>query len=479
MLLSIAALVIGYLLYGRFVEKVFGADASRPTPAHTMTDGVDYVIMPSWKVFMIQFLNIAGTGPIFGAILGAMYGPSCYLWIVFGCIFGGAVHDYFSGMLSVRNGGKGLPDLVGKYLGSGTQKVMLCFACLLLLLVAAVFVYSPALILGDLTGGGAKNSVLLWVGIIILYYLVATMVPIDKLIGKIYSLFAFALIFMALALLICLFVKWPAHIPEVWDGLQNRNPSAGRIFPCLFITIACGAVSGFHATQSPLMARCIGNEKLGRPIFYGSMITEGIIALIWATVSSWFFYGGGNAEMGATGVVAAPSVVTNVSRYWLGTLGSVLAMLGVVAAPITSGDTALRSARLIVADALHLDQKPIRNRLGISVILFAITAALLVYNISDAQGFNVIWGYFGWANQTLSIFTFWAITAFLVHLRPGKPYYLISLLPACFMTAVCVAFILTAKIGFRIPQAYAPAIGAVTFALSACIFFWLKNRSSK
>lgn len=476
MLIGIAALIIGYQVYGRFVEKVFGADAGRPTPAHTMTDGVDYVIMPSWKVFMIQFLNIAGTGPIFGAILGAMYGPSCYLWIVLGCIFGGAVHDYLSGMLSVRNGGKGLPDLVGKYLGGSTRKVMLLFTELLLLLVAAVFVYSPALILGDLTGGGDKSAILIWVGIILCYYLIATLVPIDKLIGKIYPLFAIALIFMAVALFACLVVKWPSNIPELWDGLQNRNPSLGRVFPGLFITIACGAVSGFHATQSPLMARCIGNEKLGRPIFYGSMITEGIIALIWATVSSWFFFGGGNVEMGAVGVSAAPAVVTRVSRYWLGTFGSILAMLGVVAAPITSGDTALRSARLMLADALHVDQQPIRNRLSVSIFLFIITGVLLVYNILDAQGFNVIWGYFGWANQTLSIFTFWTLTAFLAKHREGKPYYFITLLPACFMTAVCITFILTAKIGFRIPQDYAPLIGAVTFALSAGLFFFLKHK---
>ncbi len=476
MLISIVALIIGYVLYGRFVEKVFRVEPARPTPARAMTDGVDYVVMPSWKVFMIQFLNIAGTGPIFGAILGAMYGPSCYLWIVFGCIFGGAVHDYLSGMLSVRHEGKGLPDLIGYYLGSRTRKVMLFFAVFMMVLVGAVFVYSPAIILGDLVGGGTKSATIIWVGIILFYYIVATMVPIDKLIGKIYPIFAFALIFMAVALLACLIGKWPSGIPEVWDGLANRNPAGGRIFPCLFISIACGAVSGFHATQSPLMARCIGNEKLGRPIFYGSMITEGVIALIWATVSSWFFFAGGNAEMGAANVVAAPAVVTNVSRYWLGTMGSILAILGVVAAPITSGDTALRSARLMVADALHLNQRPIKNRLAVSMCLFIVTGALLVYNIADAQGFNKLWGYFGWANQTLSIFTFWTITVFLVEHRKGTCYYLVTMLPACFMTAVCVTFILTAKIGFRIPQDYAPVIGAVTFALSACIFFWLKHK---
>ena len=301
-LISIAALVLGYLLYGAFVESVFGPNPNLVTPAVSKADNVDFILMPTWKVFMIQFLNIAGTGPIFGAIMGAKFGPAAYLWIVFGCIFGGAVHDYLSGMLSVRHGGAGYPTLVGRYLGEGTKKVMLVFSVLLLLMVGAVFVYSPAVILGDLAGNGGRGSMMLWVAVIFVYYIVATLLPIDKIIGRIYPVFAAALLFMAVALLVCLVVKWPS-IPEFWDGLQNRGPSVGLkdqpIFPCLFITIACGAVSGFHATQSPLMARCIANEKLGRPVFYGSMVTEGLVALVWAAVSSYFFFDGGATAVGS------------------------------------------------------------------------------------------------------------------------------------------------------------------------------------
>lgn len=360
---SLLALVAGYFIYGRIVERIFGPD-NRPTPAVSKADGVDYIVMPGWKIFMIQFLNIAGTGPIFGAIMGAKFGPSAYLWIVFGCIFAGAMHDYLSGMLSIRHGGAGLPELVGHYLGGGTKKVMLVFSVFMLIMVGAVFVYSPALILGALSGGGT-TWVYIWCGIIFVYYFLATMLPIDKIIGKIYPLFAIAMLFMAVALLVVLIIKWP-QLPELTDGLSNMSPAAGPIFPCLFITIACGAISGFHATQSPLMARCMAHEKQGRPLFYGAMITEGIVALIWATVSSYFFYGGAAQELGAPLTLQAPEVVTTVSPGWLGIFGGALAMLGVVAAPITSGDTALRSARLIIAEFLNIEQHSIRRRIYIS-----------------------------------------------------------------------------------------------------------------
>ena len=342
-LISVAALVVGYLLYGSFVDRVFGPNPNLVTPAVAKADNVDFIAMPAWKVYMIQFLNIAGTGPIFGAIMGAKFGPSAYLWIVFGCIFAGAVHDYLSGMLSVRHGGAGYPVLVGRYLGETTKKAMLVFSVLLLLMVGAVFVYSPAVILGGMVGDGGQWSVMTWVFVVFAYYVIATLLPIDKIIGRIYPVFAAALLFMAVALMVCLLIKWPS-LPEFWQGLQNRGPSVGLegqpIFPCLFITIACGAVSGFHATQSPLMARCITTEKLGRPIFYGAMVTEGLVALIWAAVSSYFFFDGGAAEVGSDLTAAAPVVVTKVSQSWLGVLGGILALLGVVAAPITSGDTA-------------------------------------------------------------------------------------------------------------------------------------------
>ena len=479
--ISVAVLVLGYLLYGKFVERVFGPDPSRQTPAITKADGVDFIPMPTWKVFMIQFLNIAGTGPIFGAIMGAKFGPAAYLWIVLGCIFGGAVHDYFSGMLSLRNGGAGLPDLIGKYLGKRTKTVMLCFSILLLVLVGAVFVYSPAVILKDLAGDGSNAAFMIWAGVIFVYYIIATMLPIDKIIGKIYPVFAIALIFMAVALMFGLLVKHP-QIPELWDGLQNRSQTWGGkgqpIWPYMFVTIACGAISGFHATQSPLMARCLKNEKLGRPVFYGSMITEGLVALIWAAVSSYFFFGGGAAEVGGTFADAAPTVVTKVSRAWLGILGSILALCGVVAAPITSGDTALRSARLIIADFLHFEQKSIPKRLAISIPLFVVAALLLWFNIANEDGFNVIWRYFGWANQTLAVFTLWAITVYLCRERKGA-YYLMTLLPACVMTAVSVTYLCIAQIGFNLPLGWNRWIGASVIVVSATLFFLWKYRSSR
>ena len=477
-ILSMLALVLGYLLYGKFVERVFGPDPSRTTPAVAKADGVDFVPMPSWKVYMIQFLNIAGTGPIFGAIMGAKFGPSSYLWIVLGCIFAGAVHDYFTGMLSIRNEGAGLPALVQRYLGKGTSAVLLVFSIVLLLLVGTVFVFSPALILGDIAGDGTSRAIMLWVGVIFVYYLIATLLPIDKLIGRIYPLFAIALLFMALALCVCLFAKWPS-LPEFWDGLGNLGAEKGLlkgqpILPCLFITIACGAISGFHATQSPLMARCVQNERLGRPIFYGAMITEGIVALIWAAVSSYFFFDGGAAEMGLDTTTQAPGVVTAVSKHWLGLLGGILAILGVVAAPITSGDTAFRSARLIVADFFHMEQKNKGKRLLIAVPLFAVAALLLWYNIADKDGFNTIWRYFGWANQTLACFALWTATAWLT--RSGKgAKVLVTLLPAAFMTGICITYICVDKIGFHLPQSIIPWVMTGVFACSILIYMLLKS----
>lgn len=474
-IVSMIALVLGYMFYGKIVERVFAPD-NRPTPAITRADGVDYIVLPGWKIFMIQFLNIAGTGPVFGAIMGAKFGPSAYLWIVFGCIFAGAVHDYFSGMLSLRNGGAGLPEIIGLYLGRKAKTFILVFSVFLLIMVGAVFIYSPALILGMFCGESV-DWVYMWCVIIIVYYFFATMLPIDKIIGKIYPLFAFSMLFMAVALMIVLFIKWPS-LPELFtDGLSNKNSAQGSIFPCLFITIACGAISGFHATQSPLMARCVSHEKQGRPLFYGAMITEGVVALIWATVSSYFFYGGAAAELGQPLTLQAPEVVSVVSEGWLGIVGGALALLGVVAAPITSGDTALRSARLIIADFIHLEQHSKHKRFYICIPLFLVTLGLLWFNIADADGFNIIWNYFGWANQTLAVFTLWAITVYLAN--ENKPY-IITLIPAVFMTSVCVSFLLVSKNAF--------GFGDVTGYLSVCIsallslllfFTWLARLKRK
>ncbi len=478
--ISLVLLILGYLFYGKFVEKVFGPD-DRITPALRINDGVDYILLPSWKIFMIQFLNIAGTGPIFGAIMGAKFGPAAYLWIVFGCIFAGATHDYLSGMLSIRNNGAGLPELVGKYLGNGVKNVMLVFTVLLLGLVGAVFVKSPADILTSMFDNG-----MLWIVLIFAYYIIATMMPVDKIIGKIYPIFAFSLLFMAAALMVVLFVRW-YDIPELWETgvvslgkLTHPDSFKDDLFPALFITIACGAISGFHATQSPLMARCMKNEHLGRPIFYGSMITEGIVALIWATVASYFFYGSpapGYELMAAAKdgyATGAPVVVNLVCNDWLGVAGGILAMLGVVAAPITSGDTALRSARLIIADWLHMEQKTIAKRLSISIPLFLATMGLLIWQMENASGFNVLWGYFGWANQALSVFTLWTLTVYLAKNRPA--YFWVTLIPALFMTAVCTSFIVISKTALGLAPEIGYCAAAVMCAVLLGIFLkWKVN----
>ena len=476
--LSLLALFIGYFLYGRFIERLFGPD-SRVTPAVAKSDGVDYIVLPNWKVFMIQFLNIAGTGPIFGAIMGAKFGPVSYLWIVLGCIFAGATHDYLSGMLSMRNDGAGLPELIGKYLGKATKQVMLVFTVLLLIMVGTVFVYSPAVILHSIGG-----DTMMWVFIIFAYYVIATMLPIDKIIGKVYPLFAFSLLFMAAALLVVLYIKNPV-LPELWDHMYNMGAEthpekwSDAIFPALFITIACGAISGFHATQSPLMARCVKSEKMGRPIFYGAMITEGVVALIWATVASWFFYGveapGYELIAGADKgfYTSAPAVVNLVCKDWLGITGAVLAMLGVVAAPITSGDTAFRSCRLIVAEWLKLDQRPIAKRLYICVPLFCISIAMLVWQIENPDGFNTIWQYFGWSNQTLSVFTLWTLTVYLV--REKKNFW-VTLIPALFMTTVCSTFFFVSKQALGMPLEIGYFLGGVCFLIAVIYFtYWYRK----
>lgn len=474
--ISLITLILGYFLYGRFVERVFGPD-NRVTPAISKADGVDFIVLPNWKIFMIQFLNIAGTGPIFGAIMGAKFGVSSYLWIVLGCIFAGATHDYLSGMLSMRHGGASLPELIGKYLGITTKNIMLVFSVLLLVMVGAVFVYSPAEILKSIWGSST-----MWIFIIFSYYVIATMMPIDKIIGKIYPLFAISLLFMALSLLVILIIKQPA-LPEFWDGLGNKGMTSisgwsDEIYPCLFITIACGAISGFHATQTPLMARCIKSEHMGRPIFYGAMITEGIVALIWATVAAYFFYGEPTPGYQLTDtannglVTSAPAVVNIICNDWLGIVGGVLALLGVVAAPITSGDTAFRSARLIIAEFLGLEQQSIRKRLYVCIPLFVASIILLLWQIENPDGFNIIWQYFGWSNQALSVFTLWTLTVYLV--RAKKPY-IITLIPALFMTTVCSTFLFVSKQAFHLDYLTGCLLGGVVFVI-ALVWFVLWYR---
>ena len=468
--ISIAVLIIGYWLYGKLSERIFGVEKNRETPAIANPDGVDYVPMATWRVFLIQFLNIAGLGPIFGAIMGVMFGSASFIWIVLGTIFAGGVHDYFSGMMSIRSNGASLPELVGGQLGNPVKQFMRGFSLVLMILVGAVFVSGPASLLANLTPGFI--NVTWWVVIVFAYYVLATLLPIDKLIGKIYPVFGFALLFMAVGIFVAMVVN-KAPIPEFTDGFANLHPQKLPIFPIMFVSIACGAISGFHATQSPLMARCIQNEKYGRRIFYGSMVAEGIVALIWAAAASSFF---GSIEglqefvAGLAPTANKPAVVVDlISKQWLGTFGGILALLGVIAAPLTSGDTALRSARLIAADFLHFDQKPIKKRLIISVPIFILTFLILQMN------FDVLWRYFAWCNQTLAVFTLWAIT---VYLAKQQKMYWISLVPAMFMTAVSVSYILIAPEGFNLSSTFSHTAG-IAACLAVCILFWFKKNRNK
>jgi carbon starvation protein CstA len=414
---------------------------------------------------MIQFLNIAGLGPIFGAIMGAKFGVSSFIWIVLGSIFAGATHDFLSGMLSLRNGGESLPELIGRYLGKNCKQLMRGFTLLLMVLVGAVFVYGPAGLLAKLTPESLDFT--FWAIVVFAYYIIATLLPIDKIIGRIYPLFAAALLFMAVGLLVMMLYHHP-QLPELTDGLKNTHPEGLPIFPMMFVSIACGAISGFHATQSPLMARCLKNEKYGRPVFYGAMISEGIVALIWAAAATYFFHTeyGSTVFAGSADNDNAAIVVDRITKEWLGVVGGFLAVLGVIAAPITSGDTAFRSARLIVADFLRIDQKPMGKRLLISIPLFV--AGFLILQIN----FAVIWRYFAWVNQTLAVFTLWALTVYLVL---NKKLYIITLLPALFMTAVCSTYIFIAPEGLGLP-AQISQIAGLTITLATFVVFILWQR---
>lgn len=457
-IIGIIILVLGYITYGKVVDKHFGVDDSIETPANRLEDGIDFMPM-SWKrIFLIQFLNIAGLGPIFGAIQGALFGPVAFIWIALGSIFAGGVHDYFSGMLSVRHEGKSISEIVGMYLGNGARQVMRVFSVVLLVLVGTVFMTGPAGLLANLNLFGL-SSLQVWVFIVLGYYFLATILPVDKIIGKLYPIFGASLLIMAAGIGTKLVIdgyQLPAFT------LSNLHPAGLPIWAILFTTIACGAISGFHATQSPMMARCMTKESYGRRVFYGSMIAEGVIAMIWAAAGMAFFNGvGGLSEVLATGGGPA-GVVYTISTSLLGPVGGVLAMLGVIACPITSGDTAFRSARLTIADAMNFDQAPIKKRLLLSLPLFVVGFALTRID------FNIIWRYFAWSNQTLAMIVLWAASAYLV--KMAKSHWMTSL-PATFMTAVSITYILQAPEGFSLPTTIAYPAGA--FAAIAAIGFFL------
>lgn len=465
-LLSIVILIVGYFTYGAFVEKVFGIEEKRETPAISMEDGVDFMPLSWPRIFLIQFLNIAGLGPIFGAIMGALFGPAAFIWIVFGSIFAGGVHDFFSGMLSIRHEGKSISEIVGIYLGENARKIMRVFSVVLLILVGTVFMTGPAQLLANLGVVGIDNLTL-WLGIIIIYYFLATILPVDKIIARIYPLFGAALLIMAVGIGTMLIVKG-YNIPEV--SLVNMHPKSLSMWPMLFVTIACGAISGFHATQSPMMARCLPNEKYGRRVFYGSMIAEGIIALIWAAAAMTFFDGGvvGLNDAIVNGGGAA-GVVKTISSSLLGTIGGVLAMLGVIAAPITSGDTAFRSARLVIADATNYKQAETKNRLLLAIPIF------IVGFILTRIDFGIIWRYFAWSNQTLAMIVLWATAAYLI---VNEKFHWIATIPATFMTAVSVTYILQAPEGFKLSTSISYPVGIIV-AILAFITFLFKFKDNK
>ncbi|KGY12389.1 carbon starvation protein CstA [Vibrio tubiashii] len=460
-LTCVAALIGGYFIYGAFVEKVFGINEKRQTPAHTKADGVDYVPMSTKKVYLVQLLNIAGVGPIFGPIMGALYGPAAMLWIVIGCIFAGAVHDYFSGMLSVRNGGASVPTITGRYLGNGAKHFMNIFAIVLLLLVGVVFVSAPAGMITNLINDQTDLTVSMTTMVVVIfaYYIIATIVPVDKIIGRFYPLFGALLIFMSVGLMTAVALSSEHTVMgefQVSDMFTNLNPNDMPLWPALFITIACGAISGFHATQSPLMARCMENEKNGRFVFYGAMIGEGVIALIWCALAlSFFGTVDGLAEAVKNG--GPGNVVYSASFGLLGVFGGILAFLGVVILPITSGDTAFRSSRLILAEYFKVDQKALRNRLMMAIPLFVIGGILTQVD------FGVIWRYFGFANQSTAVMMLWTASAYL--LRHNKLHW-ITTVPAIFMTTVCATFILNnSTLGFGLPIEVSTVSG-ILFALA-------------
>ena len=479
-LLSILLLTAAYFVYGKVVERYLDVDPSRKTPAYEKGDGVDFQPLPTWKVFIIQFLNIAGLGPIFGAVTGAAFGPAAYIWIVVGCIFMGAVHDFFSGMMSIRRNGSNMPDIIGDNLGRTMKTVMNVVVCFLLLAVGVSFVTGPSDLLASLTGMDKE----IWLYIIFAYYLLATMLPIDKIIGNVYPLMGAALLFMALGIAVMLVVGDIRGVHEMMeltpDALKNwhSDPQDNIMIPMLFVVVSCGAISGFHSTQSPLMARCLKNEKYARPVFYGSMVAEGIVAIIWATAAIAYFGGPEGLNAAATEGVKVNGVLTKVTpaiavdiicRSWLGKVGAVIAVIGVIVCPITSGDTAFRSLRLTVADFLKSDQKPVLKRFAICIPIFALAF------FCCKMDFSTVWKYVGIGNQTLAAIVMWTASAYLI--KQGKKHWMCSL-PASFLTFVCVSYFMMAPHvngGLHLSPLAGYIVGTVA-ALVILMVFVLKGR---
>ena len=473
LILSLVVLVAGYLVYSRLAERVFGPD-DRETPAVAVNDGVDCVPMKPWKAYLVQLLNIAGTGPIFGPLMGAVFGPVVFLWIIFGSILGGAVHDYMSGMISCRHGGSSIAELSGLYLGKAAKWIMRIFSVVLLVLCGVVFVTSPAGLLDKLTPEWMNGT--FWAVVILAYYLLATLLPIDKVIGKLYPVFGVLLVTMAAAVIGgIIFSGGKYTIPEI--SLANLHPEGTPVWPYMFITVACGAISGFHATQSPMIAKCITSEKQGRKIFYGAMIGESVIALVWAAAGVAFY--GATRMLNDALKAGASNVVYDISTGVLGTVGGLLAIVGVIVCPITSGDTAFRSARLILAETFRLEQKSIRNRLVITIPLLVTGGLLTWFAITNNNGFQIVWRYFSWSNQTLAMIALWVATAYLAGRGKTKYGSLITAVPAAFMSAVSLTYILMAGEGFSLPSAVAYPAGAVFAAALFGVYLYMFRRLGK
>ena len=455
--ICLAILIGGYFIYGKYVEKNFGPD-DRETPAITMADGADYVVMPKWRIFLVQLLNIAGLGPIYGALAGALWGPSVFLWITLGTIFAGGVHDYLSGMMSMRHKGTTIGELVGIYLGPFMKQVMRIFSIVLLILVGVSFTTGPAALLAMLTPNALNAK--FWLAVILIYYFLATFLPVDKIIGKVYPIFGLSLIFMALGVCAGIMIKGYT-IPEI--TLQSLHPKNTPIWPMMFVSVACGAISGFHATQSPIMARCMKTEKDGKRIFYGAMVAEGIIALIWAAAGCAFYGSTGGLQTAIAELGGQGPVVFDITSKLLGPIGSVIAMIGVIACPISSGDTAFRSARLVISDWFNIDQQSIKKRLLLTIPVLGIGTILTQMDV------QMIWRYFSWSNQTLAMFALWAGAVYL-HKNKKNPW--IAAVPATFMSAVSLTYILMAPEGFKLGSGIAYPAG-IAFAI-LCLGLFLK-----
>ena len=494
--IALLLLVAGYFVYGSLIERVFSPDPDRTTPCYTLQDGADYIPMPTWKVYTVQFLNIAGTGPIFGAMMGILYGPAAFMWIVFGCILGGAMHDYMAGMISIRRDGASLPEIIGDELGSTSRLVMRIITLVLMLCVGASFVMIPANLMAQLTQeiAGFEGTGMLWTVLIFAFYLAVTVFSIDKIVGNVYPIFGIALLIMAVLVCVNIFIQ-PGEIPSITEAFADHYPTeATPLFPALFVSIACGAVSGFHATQSPMMARCLKNEKYGLRCFYGAMVTEGVVALIWAAaaikyadaidISGIALSESFNADLstpygklyclltnGGNGGMDPGLVVNRLCNDWLGTIGLVLAVLGIVAAPMSTGGTAFRCARLIIADFTHANQKPVWRRILLAAPLFVLAILMLAMN------FKVLWLYVSWFNQVLATFTFFAIAHYLHHRsqKEGRRTWswILSFVPAVFMCAVSSAFILIDKgNGFALPLAVGYPLALAITIVVTILFLW-------